>query len=68
MGGLHPGLYNVKMADLLQRYLASGLAVRVWTVNEEADLRRLMQEGADVITNDPKLALELRRSLAGYHA
>ena len=27
--GLHPGLYNVKMADLLQRYLASGLAVRV---------------------------------------
>ena len=24
--GLHPGLWNVKMADLLQRYLASGLA------------------------------------------
>ena len=68
VGGLHPGLYNVKMADLLQRYLASGLAVRVWTVNEEADLHWLMQEGADVITNDPRLALELRRSLAGYHA
>lgn len=61
--GLHPGLYNVKMADFLQRYLASGLDVRVWTVNEADDLRRLMDAGADVITNDPKLALEVRRKL-----
>ena len=61
--GLHPGLYNVKMADLLQRYLDSGLAVRVWTVNGADDLRWLMGEGADVITNDPRLALELRREL-----
>lgn len=63
VGGLHPGLYNVKMADLLQRYLASGLAVRVWTVNEAGDLRWLMQAGADVITNDPRLALDVRRAL-----
>lgn len=61
--GLHPGLWNVNMADLLQVYLGSGLAVRVWTVNDEADLRRLMLAGADVITNDPKLALEVRASL-----
>lgn len=66
--GLHPGLYNVKMADLLQRYLASGLAVRVWTVNGAEDLRWLMGEGADVITNDPKLALEVRRGLAECRA
>lgn len=61
--GLHPGLYNVKMADFLQRYLTSGLDVRVWTVNEADDLRWLMKAGADVITNDPKLALEVRREL-----
>ncbi len=61
--GLHPGLWNVNMADLLQVYLGSGLAVRVWTVNDEADLRRLMLAGADVITNDPRLALEVRASL-----
>ena len=66
--GLHPGLYNVKMADLLQRYLASGLAVRVWTVNGADDLRWLMEEGADVITNDPRLALEIRRGLTASNA
>lgn len=61
--GLHPGLWNVKMADLLQRYLASGLAVRVWTVNDAADLRWLLEAGADVITNDPPLALTVRAAL-----
>lgn len=61
--GLHPGLWNVKMADLLQRYLASGLAVRVWTVNAAADLRWLLAAGADVITNDPPLALTVRAAL-----
>ena len=60
---LHPGLWNVKMGDLLQVYLNSGLAVRVWTVNHAEDLRWLMGAGADVITNDPKLALEIRGSL-----
>lgn len=62
--GLHPGLYNVKMGNLLQVYLDSGLAVRVWTVNGEEDLRWLMKEGVDVITNDPRLALAVRDRLA----
>ena len=61
--GLHPGLWNVKMTDLLQRYLASGLAVRVWTVDAAADLRWLLAAGADVITNDPPLALTVRAAL-----
>ena len=61
--GLHPGLWNVKMGDLLQVYLNSGLAVRVWTVNDARDLRWLMEAGADVITNDPRLALEIRSGL-----
>ena len=63
VGGLHPGLWNVRMRDFLPRYLASGLAVRVWTVNEEADLRWLLQAGADVITNRPALAVAVRRQL-----
>ncbi len=60
---LHPGVWNVKMEDFLRVYLNSGLAVRVWTVNDEPDLRWLMQSGADVITNDPKLAVEIRQQL-----
>lgn len=63
VGGLHPALYNVQMPGFLQRYLDSGLAVRIWTVNEADDLRWLLGAGADVITNDPKLALEVRRGL-----
>ena len=64
VGGLHPGLYCVKMGNLLKTYLDSGLAVRVWTVNGKEDLRWLMEAGADVITNDPRLALAVRSELA----
>ena len=64
-GGLHPGLCNVRMADFLHTYLASGLAVRVWTVNEADDLRWLLAAGADVITNAPARALAVRAALQG---
>lgn len=63
VGGLHPGLYNVRMPGLLDAYLASGLDVRVWTVNEADDLRALMARDADVITNDPALAVQVRAAL-----
>ena len=65
VGGLHPGLWNVRMADFLHTYLASGLAVRVWTVNEADDLRWLLATGADVITNAPARALAVRAALQG---
>ena len=61
--GLHPALYAVKMPGLLDAYLQSGLAVRVWTVNEEPDLRALLARGADVITNDPARARAVRAAL-----
>lgn len=62
--GLHPALWHVKMADFLTDYLNSGLAVRVWTVNRPEDMRMLMERGVDaVITNDPKLALQVRDQL-----
>lgn len=63
VNGLHPGLYCVKMGNLLRTYRDSGLAVRVWTVNEEEDLRWLLEAGVDVITNDPRLALAVRSRL-----
>lgn len=63
VGGLHPGLWNVKMADFLHTYLNSGLDVRVWTVNDPDDLRWLLEAGADVITNDPALAVQVRDGL-----
>lgn len=61
--GLHPGLWNVQMGDFLRIYLDSGLAVRVWTVNERQDMEQLLTAGADVITNDPVLALQVRKEL-----
>ncbi len=59
--GLHPALYHVKMADFLKQYLESGLDVRVWTVNEQADMEMLFGAGVTaVITNRPDLAYQVR--------
>ncbi|HCS67742.1 MAG TPA: glycerophosphodiester phosphodiesterase [Oribacterium sp.] len=61
--GLHPAVYHVKMADFLREYLASGLKTRVWTVNERADMKALMEAGVTaVITNYPDVAVQLRSS------
>ena len=59
--GLHPALYHVKMADFLEQYKKSGLYVRVWTVNEEEDIRFLIEQNVDaIITNEPKKAIQIR--------
>ncbi len=61
--GLHPALYHVKMNDFLEQYQKSGLAVRVWTVNEEADIRFLIEKGVDaIITNEPEKAIRILTS------
>ena len=61
VGGLHPAVYHVKMADFLKEYLKSGLDVRVWTVNEEADMKELTEAGVSaVITNYPDVAVRVR--------
>ena len=61
---LQRGAILVVLAILaLVFWLGSGLAVRVWTVDAAADLRWLLAAGADVITNDPPLALTVRAAL-----
>lgn len=58
--GLHPAVYHVKMADFLKKYIKSGLNVRVWTVNEEADMKALTEAGVTaVITNYPDVAARI---------
>lgn len=59
--GLHPAVYHLKMADFLESYRISGLKVRVWTVNDEADMRQFIEKDLEaVITNYPDRALRVR--------
>ncbi len=54
--GLNPYLTDVT-AQQVQRVHRLGRRINVWTVNEEADMRRLLSWGVDgIITDDPLLA------------
>jgi glycerophosphoryl diester phosphodiesterase len=55
--------YNLATPDLIRAAHVSGLSVSVWTVNEPADLLRMIHCGADrIITNYPdRLATLLRK-------
>lgn len=62
--GLHPALYHTEMGDFLRQYLAGGLRVRVWTVNEPEDMERLIRAGVTaIITNFPDRAIAVRKAL-----
>ena len=62
-GALHPATFHVQMADFLQQYVESDLAVHVWTVNNKAEIERLMDAGVDaVITNYPDVAVSCRNA------
>ncbi len=55
----HHSLFN---AVTRGAYRARGLRVNVWTVNAEADLRRLMRLGVDgIITDKPEFVIRLLR-------
>ena len=61
---VHPHRATVD-GDLVRACHAAGLAVRAWTVDDEADARRLMALGVDgLITNRPALLRALRDALA----
>lgn len=53
---LHPALYHMQDPALLKEAAEKGLAIHVWTVNEAADMERLIRDGIDaIITNKPDL-------------
>ena len=50
------------MADFLKEYLGSNLNVRVWTVNEKADMKWLTDAGVTaIITNYPDMAVQIKK-------
>ena len=58
----HVGI-NFRLLDgpLVSALQQAGMAVGAWTVNEEADIRRVLDLGVDVVITDrPDLALQLR--------
>jgi len=58
---IHPYLKDVNAA-LMQREQHRGRRVHVWTVNEENDLKRLLELGVHgVFTDDPITALRVLR-------
>jgi glycerophosphoryl diester phosphodiesterase len=61
-GGVHPFVASVD-AELAGRIQRAGLALRVWTVNSDGDLRAMVDLGVDaVITDRPAAALLVARS------
>jgi glycerophosphoryl diester phosphodiesterase len=57
---LHPSLINVTPQQV-QRAHRLKRRVHVWTVNDEADMRRLFHWGVDgIFTDDPQLAVRVR--------
>ena len=61
---LHPPFFNLKMSDFMEKYIASGLDIRVWTVNEKEDMKLFIEKGVEaVITNYPDVALEVRNNV-----
>lgn len=55
------GLHRIVSRRFIERLHAAGVPVQVWTVNEEADMRRLLDWGVDgLITDRPDLAVAVR--------
>lgn len=53
---LHPGLRNVS-EDFLAAAKARGIPLNVWTVNDPARAKALLEYGAGVFTDDPSVVL-----------
>lgn len=51
---MHPALYNLQFPGFVQSCRDEGLKLHVWTVNEEAHMRMVCEQGAEaMITNYP---------------
>ncbi|MDD3172307.1 MAG: glycerophosphodiester phosphodiesterase [Herbinix sp.] len=53
---LHPALYNLQYPDFIKDCKLRGIGIRVWTVNKLNDMKRICENGIDVmITNYPDI-------------
>lgn len=58
---LHPWIYHLQQPGYMDAARKNGLAVHVWTVNSEEDMKRMFELGVDaVITNYPDAAKNLQ--------
>ncbi len=61
---LHPALHNLWYPDFIRLSREKNLKLHVWTVNREADMKKLYELGIDaIITNYPDKAREVREAL-----
>ena len=66
MNAIHPHFSELQVKDEVKQAHALGLAVNVWTVNEEEDIVNCLRAGADIIIgNYPDRAMKLRDELSG---
>jgi glycerophosphoryl diester phosphodiesterase len=62
----HAGWTRVVSRRFIRDAHAAGLKVQVWTVDDEADMRRLLTWGVDaLITNRPDVAVRVRDEMSG---
>ena len=62
----HAGWTRVVSRQFIRDAHAAGLKVQVWTVDDEADMRRLLTWGVDgLITNRPDVAVRVRNEVSG---
>ncbi|MDD3217625.1 MAG: glycerophosphodiester phosphodiesterase [Lachnospiraceae bacterium] len=58
---MHPALYNLQYKGFLDSCKKENMPIHVWTVNEEADMERLVEQGIEaIITNYPDKACAVR--------
>lgn len=49
---IHPSLNNMKYENLVEKAKSEDIQIHVWTVNEESDITKMRQLGADAIITD----------------
>ena len=58
---IHPIYFNLMLPGLAQGCHENGIGINAWTVDDPQMIGLCLQSGANVITNKPDLAVELRK-------
>ncbi|MDP4085581.1 MAG: glycerophosphodiester phosphodiesterase [Bacillota bacterium] len=62
--GIHPDYRTLLVDEMIINSINSGIAVRPYTVNKEADMKRLFQLNCSAfITDDPPVALKIKKQI-----